>query len=1293
MADLDADVDLLPSVRQLISSVSASIQGSESLAAAEDMMVHLEGTDENFHRYELVKYIKGRIDEVLGPLIEEEIERRNLDMPNRATEEAAVGAVTEKVINDPACAEMMHMLKISTRSAVERLIQAYDDDQRQRTTSRGPLSHSYSYPQRTTHSLNHSSGDDESSLDSSFNQSSFMFMNQEEFTSITESLDTSQPIQRRRDALHTLLQVPPSDILACENWGRLKAGLVAALADSDEKLSESSLRFHARMFSSSSHNVMREMYTNLVDHLSNEFVVMGSKGGMPLHHGIDATHHATQKLLKKFRLMNEFQLEVPKYWIRFPDKFIQDLTESTLNLLVQKPHPQAECLTPMCFMALLDPKALWFKKWMNAHYSRTVIISHLEATNTLLADSVAQCLDFVDSRSAWLDSMDDLSDRFNMSRLDTSHRTKYTQKELQFLVFIKALSILSRLLVYCRGRQLFPISVRGKEVSVTDLVRSLLPLVIKKSFQVNMPTDTGAPSPAMLVTEMLKIISMDRAACVECLCKDDVVDDIIKPVRDWLNKDKPSTDLTMLCVAEILSAIASWEKGTRLLLYGENGNSFQHNPSAAVHIITEFCKRALDQPIATEFLTQPSRPVTGVFLYVCRQLYSNSEGLLVLHPYGLHHSVANVWREASREVELGATPIMEDSEVTAENMAARDAFMWEQNLLDNLLNFAGTAKGMLLLQQTGVINECVAYMYGRYTKKLQVSKMEKFGYGAMVTQVSATAPGMVALQSSGFIKTLVTEMWSVLECGKDDQPVLRPGPYPTQPIDRASHKYFLNMVNLLSAFPAVYEVLVDQPLQSKDFYSFREMPETIPDVIDRLIIVDSEAKRHSLFNLEESHVFGLRLLSVLVSCLDTLLLLETQYRIWDRLLQDQNDNRMDSGDVMIDMLAVERNHILVRSFVIGGPTERILPPRMLTDDPEEPFPWPLVTAFPVPKEYIPSVSRPSTVKQDNDLMRTLFNVAPSLEWLNDCKEAFCSLLSDRHDALNTASMAELLEHIVTIQSELPEFQVIPTKPWVIKDSALKSHRLSGLQELGTMMAVRYGQQLKLVMSAGEATEDLTLLLKRARYFLHAQQRNLESELRGLDNDYVGHDWFVCTIFLLFGGNKDRAWNTIHKFSSLLVSPYLWMPRLHASTHLPVELAMSGIRPVFSTTCYLIELILQTELPQVYSAFRLSGYTASQICQQWLSQCFWNFLNWPDICLYVCLCVLMGCDYQVYLCVAILRYMQPKILLHTQQQKLQVFLKENGLDGFHVGDHLDYMKDLERKFRGTVLQDMQSLSKA
>lgn len=46
--------------------------------------------------------------------------------------------------------------------------------------------------------------------------------------------------------------------------------------------------------------------------------------------------------------------------------------------------------------------------------------------------------------------------------------------------------------------------------------------------------------------------------------------------------------------------------------------------------------------------------------------------------------------------------------------------IWEETLLDSLLNFGATPKGLLLLQQTGAINECVSYMFSRFTKKLQV---------------------------------------------------------------------------------------------------------------------------------------------------------------------------------------------------------------------------------------------------------------------------------------------------------------------------------------------------------------------------------------------------------------------------------------------------------------------------------------------------------------------------------------------------------------------------------------------
>lgn len=44
----------------------------------------------------------------------------------------------------------------------------------------------------------------------------------------------------------------------------------------------------------------------------------------------------------------------------------------------------------------------------------------------------------------------------------------------------------------------------------------------------------------------------------------------------------------------------------------------------------------------------------------------------------------------------------------------------EETLLDDLLNFATTPKGLLLLQNTGMVTECVTFMFNRFMKNLQV---------------------------------------------------------------------------------------------------------------------------------------------------------------------------------------------------------------------------------------------------------------------------------------------------------------------------------------------------------------------------------------------------------------------------------------------------------------------------------------------------------------------------------------------------------------------------------------------
>ena len=47
-------------------------------------------------------------------------------------------------------------------------------------------------------------------------------------------------------------------------------------------------------------------------------------------------------------------------------------------------------------------------------------------------------------------------------------------------------------------------------------------------------------------------------------------------------------------------------------------------------------------------------------------------------------------------------------------------------------------------------------------------------------------------------------------------------------------------------------------------------------------------------------------------------------------------------------------------------------------------------------------------------------------------------------------------------------------------------------------------------------------------------------------------------------------------------------------HVPQSLMQSGIPVVYSSTCHNVELILQTDLPNVYSAFKVSGFSPAQV---------------------------------------------------------------------------------------------------
>nr|XP_014433429.1 protein broad-minded isoform X4 [Pelodiscus sinensis] len=1090
------------------------------------------------------------------------------------------------------------------------------------------------------------------------------------------------------------------------------------------------LRFYAKIFSSSPLNMTRDIYTSLAKHL--ELYFLSGENCIPaVSDGVDITNPEIIRLLKKVRLLNEYQREVPSFWIRHPEKYMEEIVESTLLLFSvkreQRQHVSPKLLDPIYFLALLDVKAVWFKKWMHANYSRTVVLRLLEKKyKSLITASVQQCVYYFESCKSAVDTTSRvkvLPQQYSSS----NQKTFYTGEELQYIYFVHSLCLLGRLLIYKQGRNLFPTQLENRKdfISLTDLLVLFIrfiycaPTCPKKTLTVH----TGNYSPSVLVTEVLQILC-DRTECTtEFLYTNKVIDVLLHPIRNLLNGTEvyincPETALIQ--IADILARIAAVEDGLSLLLYGRNMNSakkdragassieerteesncshalLRHNwcmSLTAAHTIFQFTKKLLEENISVLSGTEMLPALKGAFIFVCRQMYGTCEGLQVLIPYGLHESIAEAWKKASVLSERIPTPVPGTDSISSGNQEPQNIMVWEETLLDDLLHFAATPKGLLLLQNTGTLNECVTFMFSKFSKKIQVSGCERFGYGVMVTQMAATSPGAVALQHSGFIKALITELWAVLECGRDELRVTHPSSTPVDPIDRSCQKSFLVLVNLLS-YPAIYELIGNQKLLNKPEYSLREVPTNVIDVIDRLIILNSEAKIHSLFNYEQSHIFGLRLLSVLCCDLDTLILLESQYKVSQVLLNAQKENIVETsegpGNFIIDGLSVERNHVLVRINLLGGPMERILPQRVLNKG-TDPYPWPMFSSYPLPRCYLSEATRKTDVRQDGDLNKLLAflkNPDKQLVWIENCRRQFCKIIKAKPDVISGIILAEIIEKFVLHLSENPSECYFSTGEYEAADVNVKNESLSSVQQLGIKMTVRYGKYLNLLKD--DAENDLCLVLKHCDKFLKQQQTSVKSSLRCLQQGYAGYDWFASSVFLIMSGDRLKTLTFLQQFSSLLISAFLWLPRLHVSVHLPTDTAESGIHPVYFCSAHYIEMLLKAELPLVFSAFHMSGFTPSQICQQWLAQCFWNYLDWSEICHYIATCIFFGPDYQIYMCISVFKHLQQDILQHTQTQDLQVFLKEEALHRFRVSDYLEYMESLEPTYRPVLLRDMSNI---
>ena len=1028
-------------------------------------------------------------------------------------------------------------------------------------------------------------------------------------------------------------------------------------------------------------------------------------------------------------------------------------------------------VTPVHFMALLDPTALWIKAWLHGAFSRVHLLTELAKNPYIVEYAVNFCMNYYSIRCKNSDPFIDSEKNNAMTPQDASSAT-YSANQIQFVYFVHSLNLITHILRFKKGRNIFPVVNKMDEskLFIPNLMMNLLQFVInplpvlaksaKKASQNLLFSAKVNYNPVELVKKMFKTLCSEELPCKSCICHNSIVEALMDPVVRWMeyshgNTTSPTlpSKQTMVNTAEILTYIVSSKVGRKFMTSVKMKIQAFSEVSPPQHsdakkkttssqqmfvqlnpcvIVRNFTVRALRAEIGSgAFESIITQPITEAYIFLCRQLYNHHDEFRLIECDDLASGLSQAWHECMRSVDLDRTPTPGEGNgnpgkgrsngkgntsqgwrfgdsmslggtLGNGNMDANnEELKWQNALLDNLLNLAATPKGVALLLQSGALNSCVNYMFGRYSKKFQVSRCEKFGYGVLVSRISSCAGGMKALAEAGFLELFVSEIWSNIECCPDDRRIAAPYVYPTEPIDLICMKSFNSLMNVLSSFPSVFELFHSAQLNPKNFYSQREVPLDVLDLLNRLVIVDNDEKMNSLFNEDQSHTFGLRLINSVCSSLDSMLLLQTQFNLQKVFLSLQAKNILEASQntssvsYVLDMPLVERNHFLVRISTLGGPEERILPNRELSKECTN-YKHKLFHELPIPISYqIPLKTSKPTNNELSKFLQNSKNWQLDQKWASGCFKALVATLQSKQ-LVRGPQIGEVLERAMEAKLAMGE-NVLPELKTGSACSSNEGKVLNEIETYATNLLTMYGKYLKVLPESKDSEVLLQNTLKKSRQILKSKvttkgsNENIKrSEVKFSSHpEYPSYDWFAGIVHLLFMGDTKRSVSFLENCAKVCDALCLWPACGYMLTK-----SISGgfpngdiLEPLMLLVANNVELVVERELPEIASAFRMSGYCPGLIAQHWLRQCFLNFLNWNEIVIYILVCFVCGVDYQIYSCVAILKHMYRKILINSQQQTLLVFLKDEPVVGFKFCDYINFMNDLRKKYHTDFLSDL------
>ena len=304
-------------LRKMVKSFSEYIKDADDYEQLEDNLKHMEETDENFHKYDMVEMLTDKIENILGISIDKHVNETfssnkfdgDIDAQNKMAQTICANIMKTKEFTDFKLTFKKNITKANdallknfqtnfTENISEDVLNLNDNDNK---------------------SIAFTNDFECLSLDNSLNQNSFVFFNSEQFPIIAQNLDPKKPDSVRLKAIQQLLSIPAGDPQAADHWIDIRKFLLLCLKDPNEKISNLCLKLHSRTLASSHYKVSMEIYITLIEHLS-EFFKDKELEKRVMKPNIDVISDENVYLLKMFRLINDYAKDITTKWTRYPEK-------------------------------------------------------------------------------------------------------------------------------------------------------------------------------------------------------------------------------------------------------------------------------------------------------------------------------------------------------------------------------------------------------------------------------------------------------------------------------------------------------------------------------------------------------------------------------------------------------------------------------------------------------------------------------------------------------------------------------------------------------------------------------------------------------------------------------------------------------------------------------------------------------------------------------------------------------------------------------------------------------------